>query len=176
MDQETAALLLTAFIVGNTIFQLPIGWLADHYPKQQVMAGCAIVTAIASALIPISFGTFLLWPVLLVCGAASAGIYTVALSELGERFSGNELVAGTASFATVWGLGAIFGALLGGLLHQHFADPVQRGGAGISSVSSQELKPVGCHAAGFPGGGKESHSSRGVRVVRIACQQGELAG
>ena len=60
----------------------------------------------------------LLWPVLLVCGAASAGIYTVALSELGERFSGNELVAGTASFATVWGLGAIFGALLGGWAFQ----------------------------------------------------------
>ena len=106
MDRETAALVLTAFIVGNTVFQLPIGWIADHYPKRKVMAGCAIVTAIASALIPWSFGTLLLWPVLLVCGAASAGIYTVALSELGERFSGNELVAGTASFATVWGLGA----------------------------------------------------------------------
>ena len=84
------------------------------------MAWCAIVAAIASALIPWSFGTFLLWPVLLVCGAAAAGIYTVALSELGERFSGNELVAGTASFATVWGLGAIFGALLGGWAFQRF--------------------------------------------------------
>lgn len=120
MDRETAALILTAFIVGNTIFQLPIGWLADHYPKRKVMAGCAIVTALMSALIPLAFGTILLWPVLLVCGAASAGIYTVALSELGERFSGNELVAGTASFATVWGLGAIFGALLGGWAFQSF--------------------------------------------------------
>jgi MFS family permease len=120
MDRETAALVLTAFIVGNTVFQLPIGWIADHYPKRKVMAGCAIVAAIASALIPWSFGTFFLWPVLLVCGAAAAGIYTVALSELGERFSGNELVAGTASFATVWGLGAIFGALLGGWAFQRF--------------------------------------------------------
>jgi MFS family permease len=120
LDRETAALLLTAFIVGNTIFQWPIGWLADHYPKRQVMAGCAIVTALMSALIPVCFGTILLWPVLLVCGATSAGIYTVALSELGERFSGNELVAGTASFATVWGLGAIFGALLAGWSFQSF--------------------------------------------------------
>jgi MFS family permease len=120
MDRETAALVLTAFIVGNTIFQLPIGWLADHYPKRRVMAGCAIVTALTSALIPLAFGSIMLWPVLLVCGAASAGIYTVALSELGERFSGTELVAGTASFATVWGLGAIFGALLGGWAFQSF--------------------------------------------------------
>jgi len=120
MDRETAALVLTAFIVGNTVFQLPIGWLADHYPKRKVMAWCAIVTAITSALVPWSFGTILLWPVLLVCGAAAAGIYTVALSELGERFSGNELVAGTASFATVWGLGAVFGALLGGWAFERF--------------------------------------------------------
>ena len=55
MDQETAALVLTAFIVGNTIFQLPIGWLADHYPKRKVMAGCAVVTALTSALIPLAF-------------------------------------------------------------------------------------------------------------------------
>ena len=56
----------------------------------------------------------LLWPVLLITGAASAGIYTVALSELGDRFTGTELVSGTASFATTWGLGALLGALLAG--------------------------------------------------------------
>ena len=43
-------------------------------------------------------------------------------------------------------------------------------------MSSQELKPVGCHAVGFTGGGKESYRSREFRVVRIACQKGELAG
>jgi drug/metabolite transporter (DMT)-like permease len=50
----------------------------------------------------------------MVAGAASAGIYTVALSELGDRFSGHELVTGTAAFSTTWGLGALGGALLAG--------------------------------------------------------------
>ena len=33
-DQETAALALTAFVVGNTVLQFPIGWCADHFPKR----------------------------------------------------------------------------------------------------------------------------------------------
>jgi MFS family permease len=114
MDQETAALVLTAFIIGNTVLQFPVGWLADHFPKRAVMMGCCIVTALATALIPLSFGTWALWPILTVAGAASAGIYTVALAGLGERFSGHELVTGTASFATTWGIGALGGSLLAG--------------------------------------------------------------
>lgn len=113
-DQETAALALTAFIVGNTVLQFPIGWCADHYPKRRVMLVCGIATAGASFLIPFVFGTWALWPVLTLAGAASAGIYTVALGELGERFSGHELVTGTASFSTIWGIGALAGSLTAG--------------------------------------------------------------
>jgi hypothetical protein len=68
----------------------------------------------ASFLVPFVFGTWVLWPVLTVMGATAAGIYTVALAELGERFSGHELVTGTASFSTVWGLGALGGSLAAG--------------------------------------------------------------
>ena len=113
-DRETAALALTAFVLGNTVLQFPIGWLADHAPKRAVMAGCGTITCLCSFLVPFAFGTWALWPVLTVMGATSAGIYTVALGELGERFSGHELVTGTAAFSTMWGLGALAGSLVAG--------------------------------------------------------------
>jgi MFS family permease len=113
-DQEAAALALTAFVVGNTVLQFPIGWCADHFPKRAVMAVCAVLAGTASLLVPFVFGTWMLWPVLTVMGATAAGIYTVALAELGERFSGHELVTGTASFSTMWGVGALAGALAAG--------------------------------------------------------------
>jgi MFS family permease len=113
-DQELAALALTAFVIGNTVLQFPIGWLADHVPKRAVMVGCAVLAGSASLLVPFAFGTILLWPVLTVMGATAAGIYTVALAELGERFSGHELVTGTASFSTMWGFGALAGSLTAG--------------------------------------------------------------
>jgi MFS family permease len=120
LSQETAALMLTAFIVGNVVLQFPIGWIADHWSKRGMMAVCAVATALGSALVPWGFGTWLIWPVLVVTGAASAGIYTLALAELGERFSGHELVAGTAAFSTMWGGAALIGALLGGWAIEHF--------------------------------------------------------
>jgi MFS family permease len=113
-DQDMAAMALTAFVLGNTLFQLPIGWCADHFPKRLVMVACGAATALASAMLPLVFGSWGLWPVLTVMGAASAGIYTVALGELGERFSGHELVTGTASFSTMWGVGALAGSLTAG--------------------------------------------------------------
>lgn len=120
LDQETAALMLTAFIVGNAALQFPIGWIADHWSKRGMMVVCAFTTVIDSALIPSAFGTWMLWPVLVVTGATSAGIYTMALAELGDRFSGNELVAGTAAFSTTWGAGALVGALIGGWAMDRF--------------------------------------------------------
>jgi MFS family permease len=113
-DTELAALALTAFIVGNIVLQFPVGWLADHFPKRNVTLGCAMTTLIAILLVPATVGTPLMWVVLVVGGTASAGIYTVSLASLGERFSGHDLVAGTASFSTTWGVGALAGALLGG--------------------------------------------------------------
>jgi MFS family permease len=113
-DQEMAAMALTAFIIGNTVLQFPIGWCADHLPKRPVMACCGALSGVCSLLVPFVFGSWALWPVLTVMGATAAGIYTVALAELGERFSGHELVTGTAAFSTMWGLGALAGSLLAG--------------------------------------------------------------
>jgi len=113
-DQQAAALALTAFVVGNTVLQFPIGWCADHFNKRAVMAVCAVLAGTASFLVPFVFGTWMLWPVLTVMGATAAGIYTVALAELGERFHGHELVTGTASFSTMWGFGALAGSLAAG--------------------------------------------------------------
>ena len=113
-DAESAALALTAFVLGNTVLQFPIGWCADHFPKRWVMAACGALSGLSSFLVPFVFGTWALWPVLTVMGATAAGIYTVALAELGERFSGHELVTGTASFSTMWGLGALAGSLTAG--------------------------------------------------------------
>ncbi|MGE0213717.1 MAG: MFS transporter [Parvibaculaceae bacterium] len=114
LDVSTSAQILTALIVGNVALQMPLGWLADVLPKRLVMGGCAVVTAILCFAMPASMGTLLMWPLLLVMGAAGYGIYTIALAELGDRFKGDELVQGSAAFATVWGAGALVGSALAG--------------------------------------------------------------
>jgi MFS family permease len=105
---------------GSVFLQVPIGWLGDKLPKRPVMAWLAILTMVLIALLPVSTGTLWIWPVLLLAGGTSVGIYTIALAELGERFSGAELVAGTAAMSTTWGLGALIGAMLAGWAFQGY--------------------------------------------------------
>ncbi len=114
LDAKTASYGLSVLIMGNIILQFPIGWLADRFDKRAVMTGLALVTAVFLLALPLAMGTVAMWPLLFVAGASGYGIYTVALSALGQRFSGHELVQGSAAFATMWGSGALIGATLGG--------------------------------------------------------------
>ncbi|MEZ5773176.1 MAG: MFS transporter [Hyphomicrobiaceae bacterium] len=120
LGEETAAILISALAFGNVLLQPPIGWLADLYPKRTIMAICAVLTAVFSMILPETVGTVWMWVVLVIIGATSVGIYTVALAELGERFQGADLVAGTAAMSTMWGGGALVGALLTGWVFEAF--------------------------------------------------------
>lgn len=114
LDVPTAAMALTALITGNIILQFPIGWLADKFPHRLVLAGCALTTSIAVLGLPFVMATVWMWPVLVIAGATGYGVYTVSLTSLGDRFKGIELVNGSASFAVMWGIGALFGSVAGG--------------------------------------------------------------
>ena len=67
-----------------------------------------------SLLLPLVMSTVWMWPALVLAGATGYGVYTVSLTSLGDRFDGIELVNGSAAFATMWGIGALFGSTAGG--------------------------------------------------------------
>ena len=115
LDLATAANILTALILGNVLLQFPIGWLCDRFATRYVMAGCALITALTLLSLPAFISSSLKWPLLVVMGTAGYGVYTVSLVALGSRFKGIELINGSASFAIIWGFGALLGSVSGGL-------------------------------------------------------------
>lgn len=114
LDLATSANILTALILGNVLLQFPIGWLCDKFPHRFVLAGCALITAISLVFLPGVIDSGMKWPLLILMGTTGYGVYTVSLAALGNRFSGIDLVNGSASFAVVWGFGALFGSVSGG--------------------------------------------------------------
>lgn len=114
LDVSTAAWALTALILGNVFLQYPIGWLADRYSPRSVLTCCAAVTAALTLVVPTVMDTLWMWPVLVIAGASGYGVYTTALKSLGDRFSGQELISGTAAFGAIWGIGALIGSTIGG--------------------------------------------------------------
>ena len=105
---------MTALIIGNVILQFPIGWLSDVYPPRIVLAGCAALTSVLIFPIPWLLHSDWLWPLLVLAGSTGYGVYTVSLKSLGDRFSGQELINGTAAFSAMWGIGALAGSIAGG--------------------------------------------------------------
>jgi MFS family permease len=107
LPEADVSALLTAFIAGNIALQIPLGLLAERLTARRMLFVCGLASAVGSALIPVLLDGPLIWPVVFVLGAVSFGIYTMALIELGERFSGTMLVAGNAAFSLMWGVGGI---------------------------------------------------------------------
>ena len=115
LDLAASANILTALILGNVLLQFPIGWLCDRFAARLVMAGCASITALTLMVLPLLMASQLKWPLLVLMGTTGYGVYTVSLVALGSRFKGIELINGSASFAVVWGFGALIGSVSGGL-------------------------------------------------------------
>ena len=111
-----AAGMVSAFMMGNVLLQIPLGWMADRLNGYRILAGCA-AAGIVCGLVIVAFAPVhaIVLPVLVLWGGFTYGLYTIALTLLGGRFSGTNLVAANAAFALMWGAGGIAGPAVGGV-------------------------------------------------------------
>lgn len=100
LPHETAITLLTAVFAGNVVLQVPLGWLADRVNRRALLVALGLCCCVgpAAAAGALAAGSMLAYPVLFLWGGAAFGIYTVALTLLGERYRGGELAAANAAF------------------------------------------------------------------------------
>jgi MFS family permease len=111
---EQVTLILGVAIIGNALLQLPIGLLADKWSRMGVIVLSAVITAILAMSLIWTIDNWLIWPVMLVLGTTAFAIYTVALAILGDHFDGPDLIAGSAAFAAMWGIGGLLGPPIAG--------------------------------------------------------------
>ncbi len=115
LSESFAAYTLAALVAGNAVMQIPIGWLADRWRGHGMLLVCSAgVTALGALVIVADLTAWWIWPVLVLWGGFGFGTYTVVLAQLGRRFEGPDLVAGTAGFALMWGIGALVGPAVAG--------------------------------------------------------------
>ena len=59
---------------------------------------------------------YYLWALIFFWGAAGYGTYTIALVELGDRYTGTVLLTANAAYAIMWGVGGLSGPPLTGVV------------------------------------------------------------
>ncbi len=115
LSEETALMALTIMLVANLVMQFPVGWLADRVDKRKLLISFGVVFFVAPLLINETMGqSLLVWPVLIVWGICSLGIYTVALTILGERFDASLLASANAAIVVLYQVGGVGGSFAGG--------------------------------------------------------------
>jgi MFS family permease len=114
LDLKTASWALAVAIAGNAVLQYPVGWLADRWSRKGVLWLAAIATPLLALSLPFVVTTPLLWPVALLLGTSAYAVYIIAMTVMGDRFQGRDLVAGSAAFAAMWGVGGMIGPPVAG--------------------------------------------------------------
>lgn len=127
LGATAAALLVSASGLGSAIMMLPAGVLADrmsHHPQRRwgderaarltLMRACALVTLLATLVIPFVAGTpWLAAPVAFLWGGAGGCLYTLAMIDIGSREEGITLVNSTAVLVLSYTLGGVLAPALG---------------------------------------------------------------
>jgi MFS family permease len=116
LDEHSSLLLVTVFLAGNVILQLPIGRLGDRLGRERVLMLCAGVCVLGPILLSAVMGvSWLVWPLLLLWGGTMYGFYTQGIALLGESYPHVELADANTVFVVVYCAGGIVGPSLGGL-------------------------------------------------------------
>lgn len=108
LDQDQALRLLTVVLASGAVFLLAYGWLIDLLPRRALW----IVTLTCAAGLPwlllaAPVQSIWIWPLAAAWGCSIMPIFTLCMVELGERFTGQSLLAANGVFSLGWGLGGI---------------------------------------------------------------------
>ncbi len=117
LSERSALLLLTIFLAGNVILQLPIGLLADRFGRRFMLAVCALLSGAGPLLLHGSLHQpWLLGPLLFVWGGTLYAFYSQGVALLGEVFEARDVAGANTLFVMIYCSGGVLGPSVGGLM------------------------------------------------------------
>src|SRR5690606_38364614 len=112
--------LIATLMIGAIALQLPIGWLGDRTDRTKLVVALAGLAALGAATWPLLLGAVpLAYAVIFVWGGLFVGIYTLTVTAVRSRFSGGRLLGMYAGMSIAWGVGALLGPAVTGVLMEH---------------------------------------------------------
>ncbi|MBX9459608.1 MAG: MFS transporter [Rhizobium sp.] len=127
-----AAVAVTMLALPTALAQPLFGYLLDTFNRNLVALAAILVTAVGFLCLPLLDSRTAIFITVALIGTASFGLYTAALTMLGDRYTGGMLVAGSAAFALAYAVGSATGTVAFGAAMQVFSSAA--GPIGIGAV------------------------------------------
>jgi MFS family permease len=141
LPEDYALYLLTAYIFGNIVLQVPIGGLLDKWNGNSVLLLCGSIQCLGAMALPfVVHDSLVAWLSLLIWGGFLGGLYTTEMTMIGRSFEMNELSGASAAFSMAFNIGALTGPIIAGVAIQIW-DPhgmlvvIGAAGAGIAIMA-----------------------------------------
>lgn len=116
LGEADAAQLVVVSQIANPLVQIPLGALADRVNRRWLLMGMAATGVVSALLLAPSLASApARLAVLFALGGALFAIYSLSLTLLGQRFSGERLAEANAAFVFMYGVGALVGPPAAGL-------------------------------------------------------------
>lgn len=145
LPEDYALYLLTAYIFGNIVLQVPIGRLLDKWNGNSVLLLCGLIQCLGAIALPfVVHDNIVAWLFLLIWGGFLGGLYTAEMTMIGRSFEMNELSGASAAFSMAFNIGALTGPIIAGVAIQIW-DPhgmlvvIGAAGAGIAIMAASHF-------------------------------------
>jgi len=114
MPVSEITLFMSAFVIGGTLSQWPLGRLSDHLDRRLVIAGCcvgSVVSGLVISLVPLDSLPLQLG-IAVVHGALMLPIYALCLAHANDFAPAEALVQVSGGLLLIYGLGAVAGPVV----------------------------------------------------------------
>jgi MFS family permease len=141
LEESQIALLMSATILGGATLQWPIGHLSDRIDRRTVLVLTSFATAAvaAAAAFIVIEGRPGLAVSAFVYGGLMFSLYGISVAHANDHLDHGQVLGATQGLLLVYGIGALFGPLLGGFAMQG-AGPV-----GLPAVSAATAALLGLY-------------------------------
>jgi MFS family permease len=111
------ALFMSAFVLGGTLIQLPLGRLSDRIDRRWIIAGICAAAALAGVALALFGGAstnmpWLLYLLALLFGAAMLPLYSLSIAHANDRIARTEFLEASATLLMANALASVVGPTL----------------------------------------------------------------
>ncbi|GAA5345925.1 MFS transporter [Planifilum fimeticola] len=114
------SVLLSAFVCGGLIMQMPLGMLSDRYGRKNVLVTICLLGGLGMAAVPFFTGQPVILLVLFsLIGGLLGSLYSLGLAYLADILPSTHLPEANAIAGAHFSVGSMVGPYVGGLLIHH---------------------------------------------------------
>jgi MFS family permease len=115
LPKTTAVMMLSLFVLGNVLLQLPIAWVATKIGLQRAVIYTVLIGISGAIALPFLLHQPIILKILLVIwGGILFGTYVLGLTMLGHSYKGRSLGVANAGFIVCVEFGSVVGPLTSG--------------------------------------------------------------